>query len=68
VVAVKAKMGSAEVLEALYPLILKHGKPAFLRSDNGPEFIAVALQDRLKKNGIKLIQIYSGNPWEALSD
>lgn len=26
--------GSAEVLEALYPLLLKHGKPEFIRSDN----------------------------------
>ena len=26
-VAVAPKMGGAEVLEALYPLLLKHGKP-----------------------------------------
>ena len=30
-VVVAAKMGSADVLEALYPLLLKHGKPAYLR-------------------------------------
>jgi putative transposase len=63
-VAVKAKMGSADVLEALYPLILKHGKPAFIRSDNGPEFIAIALQNWLRKNAITPIQIYPGSPWE----
>jgi len=34
-VAVKPRMGNAEVLEALYPLFLKHGKPEFIRSDNG---------------------------------
>jgi len=28
-VAVKLRMGNAEVLEALYPLFLKHGKPEF---------------------------------------
>ena len=33
-VIVKLKMGSADVLEALYPLILKRGKPQFVRSDN----------------------------------
>ena len=33
-VTVKPKMGSADVLEALYPLILKRGKPAYIRSDN----------------------------------
>lgn len=32
-VEVKPRMGSAEVLEALYPLLLKHGKPVFIRSD-----------------------------------
>lgn len=32
-VIVKLKMGSADVLEALYQLILKRGKPAFTRSD-----------------------------------
>jgi len=50
-VAVKPRMGNAEVLEALYPLFLKHGKPEFTRSDNGPEFITenfqtLAYQDR----------------------
>ena len=39
---VKRKMGSADVLEALYPLILKRGKPDFIRSDNGREFTAGA--------------------------
>ena len=32
-VTVAPKMGSAEVLEALYPLLLKRGKPEYLRSD-----------------------------------
>ena len=39
-VSVATKMGHAEVLDALYPLFLKHGKPEYLRSDNEPEFIA----------------------------
>lgn len=33
-VAVKPKMGNADVLEALYPLFLQHRKPEFIRSDN----------------------------------
>lgn len=49
-VVVKPKMGNAEVLEALYPLILKHGKPQFIRSDNGKEFTAEALQTWLKRS------------------
>lgn len=63
-VAVKPKMNSADVLDALYPLLLRHGKPEYIRSDNGPEFIATALQDWLRKVGIKPIQIYPGSPWE----
>lgn len=63
-IAVRTRMGSAEVLEELYPLLLKHGKPTYIRSDNGPEFIAEALQTWLTRVGVKLIQIYPGSPWE----
>ena len=56
--------GNAEVLEALYPLFLKHGRPEFIRSDNGPEFIAENFQTWLTKVGIKPIRIYPGSPWE----
>jgi putative transposase len=63
-VAVAFKMGSADVLEALYPLLLEHGKPEFIRSDNGPEFIEAPLQEWLAQVGIKSIQIYPGSPWE----
>ena len=63
-VEVRPRMGSADVLEALYPLLLKHGKPEYIRSDNGSEFIAATLQLWLRKVGIKPIQIYPGSPWE----
>lgn len=63
-VAVKPKMNSADVLDPLYPLLLQHGKPEYIRSDNGSEFIAAVLQDWLRKVRIKPIQIYPGSPWE----
>jgi len=63
-VAVKPRMGNAEVLQARYPLFLKHGKPEFIRSDNGPEFIAENFQTWLTRVGIKPIRIYPGSPWE----
>ena len=63
-VSVATTMGANDVLEALYPLLLKHGKPKYIRSDNGPEFIAAALQLWLTKVGIKPIQIYPDSPWE----
>jgi transposase InsO family protein len=63
-VAVRFTMGSADVLEALYPLLLEYGTPEYIRSDNGPEFIAAAFQEWLTRVGIKPIRIYPGSPWE----
>ena len=48
-VEVNRTMGADDVLDALYRLLIKHGKPEYIRSDNGPEFIAGALQDWLKR-------------------
>ena len=63
-VAVRPKMNAHDVLDALHPLLMKHGKPAFIHSDNGPEFISMHLQDWLKRVGIQPLQIYLGSPWE----
>ncbi len=63
-VTVRTKMGAVDDLEALYPLLLKHGTPEHVRSDNGPEFAAEALQNWLRRVGIKPIRIYPGSPWE----
>ena len=60
----RPKMNASDVLDVLHRLLLKHGKPEFIRSDNGPEFIAKLLQDWLRKVGINPIQIYPGSPWE----
>ena len=63
-VAVRPKITANDVLDALHPLRIKNGKPAFIRSNSGREFIAQHLQNWLKKIGIKPVQIYSGSPWE----
>jgi putative transposase len=63
-VSVATKMCSSDVLEALYPLLLKRGKPEYLRSDNGLEFTSKPFKDWLTKVGIKPINIYPGSPWE----
>jgi putative transposase len=52
------------VLDALHPVLMKHGKPEFIRSDNGPEFVALHFQDWLKRVGIQPLLIYPGSPWE----
>ncbi|HEY5812429.1 MAG TPA: integrase core domain-containing protein, partial [Terrimicrobiaceae bacterium] len=38
--------------------------PEHLRSDNGPEFIASCIQDWLKAQAIKTLDIKPGSPWE----
>lgn len=63
-VTVATKMGSAEVLEALYPLLTNRGKPEYLRSDNGPEFTSSTFKEWLLRVGVQPIQIYPGSPWE----
>ena len=63
-VAVRPKMNTHDFLDALHPLLMKHGKREFIRSDNSPEFIAMHLQNWLKKVGIKPMQIYPSSPWK----
>ena len=38
--------------------------PAFIRSDNGPEFIGEAVQKWIKAVGAKTAYIVPGSPWE----
>ncbi|HKP04437.1 MAG TPA: DDE-type integrase/transposase/recombinase [Chthoniobacterales bacterium] len=42
--------------------IAHYGTPPHLRSDNGPEFIAYAIQDWLKERQIKTLYIKPGSP------
>ena len=44
---------AADILRVLEEKIEQHGIPEFIRSDNGPEFIARIIQRWLKDNGIK---------------
>lgn len=63
-VEVCEKMAANDVFAVMHRLIMAHGKPEYVRSDNGPEFIANALQGWLRRVGVKPIQIYPGSPWE----
>ncbi|MBE7560217.1 transposase [bacterium] len=38
--------------------------PKYLRSDNGPEFIAKALSTWLSKRGVETHHIDPGSPWQ----
>ena len=53
-----------DVITALERLISRHGAPKYIRSDNGPEFIAYTIKDRMKERGIKTYYITPASPWE----
>ena len=44
--------------------IAQRGAPQHLRSDNGPEFIARALREHLRAQGITTAYIEPGAPWQ----
>ncbi len=44
-IRVGRRLGSTEVIDVLTDLFIGRGTPAYIRSDNGPEFIATAVKD-----------------------
>ena len=63
-IRVARRLGSAEVLETLADVMLGHGIPEYIRSDNGPEFIAKELRQWLARLGTGTLYIEPGSPWE----
>ena len=56
---------SAErVIGVLTALFAQHGAPGYLRSDNGPEFVAQAVQLWLHDSGVQTLYIEPGKPWQ----
>ncbi len=61
---VAGSIRSKRVIEVLSKLISMHGAPRYLRSDNGPEFVATALLRWLSDEGIETAHIAPGKPWQ----
>lgn len=53
-----------DVVEALAGLMARHGVPAYIRSDNGPEFIAEKMKTWLEKAGVETLYVEPGAPWQ----
>jgi putative transposase len=53
-----------DVIMALSEAITKYGVPEYIRSDNGPEFVAYTVQDWLHSQHIQTLYIKPGSPWE----
>jgi len=55
---------AVDVITVVEAAFERYGLPEHIRSDNGPEFIAYAIQDWLEQKEIKTIYITPGSPWE----
>jgi putative transposase len=61
---VDRKLNSIDVLDALTDLFILRGPPEYIRSDNGPEFVATAVRDWIAAVGARTAYIEPGSPWE----
>ena len=58
------RIGASEVIAQLANAMIAHGIPEYIRSDNGPEFVANRLRTWLADIGVKTAYITPGSPWE----
>ena len=63
-IRINRKLKSTDVIDALADLFILRGIPAYIRSDNGPEFVAVALRKWIGDIGAHTAYIEPGSPWE----
>lgn len=63
-IRVRRRFKAMDVQEVLAELMVEHGTPVFIRSDNGPEFIEQHLREWLGRLGVGTLFITPGSPWE----
>ncbi|MBL8805351.1 MAG: IS3 family transposase [Rhodospirillales bacterium] len=63
-IRVARRINSFGVIETFADAMLRHGIPAHIRSDNGPEMTAKVVRDWLAQIGSKTLFIEPGSPWE----
>ena len=63
-IRVNRKLNSTDVVDALTDLFILRGPPAYIRSDNGPEFVAEKVRKWITTVGAKTAFIEPGSPWE----
>jgi putative transposase len=57
-------MESADVVRVLAAAVAQRGAPKYIRSDNGPEFIAQKVKDWIAAQGFETRYIEPGSPWQ----
>ena len=63
-IVVERRLGSDHALFCLTELFVRHGTPAYVRSDNGGEFTAKAVREWLSRLAVQTLYIEPGSPWE----
>ena len=61
---VAGSIRSHRVIEVLARLVSERGAPAYMRSDNGPEFVSKAILEWIAENHIASVLIDPGKPWQ----
>jgi putative transposase len=63
-IEVQRSITAEDVVRILAALFERRGEPCFIRSDNGPEFIAQAVKRWLEVSGVRTLYIEPSSPWE----
>jgi putative transposase len=63
-IRIERRLKAADVIDVLSDLFILRGVPGHVRSDNGPEFVAKAVQAWITAVGAKTAYIAPGSPWE----
>ena len=64
-IRVDRKLNSGNVIDVLSDLFILRGIPSFIRSDNGPEFVAQAVQDWIKAPSRQIASQSPAGQWLA---
>lgn len=64
VLEVAKSITAEDVKDELIRLFRQRGAPDYIRSDNGPEFIAKALREWLERASVGTLYVEPGAPWE----
>ena len=62
---VERRMEAGDVVRVLEAAVAARGcAPKYIRSDNGPEFVAKAVREWIAKKGFETLYIKPGSPWQ----
>jgi transposase InsO family protein len=62
-IRVKRKLNATDVIDTLTDLLILRGIAAYIRSDNGPEFVAMIVHNWIAAVGAKTAYIEPSSPW-----